>query len=45
MKKILILGAGMSASTLIKYLLEKSTANNWFLTVADIDIKLAEKNC
>ncbi|NLL28845.1 MAG: saccharopine dehydrogenase [Bacteroidales bacterium] len=43
MKKILILGAGMSASTLIKYLLEKSTANNWFLTVADIDIKLAEK--
>lgn len=43
MKRILILGAGLSASSLIKYLLEHSTENNWKLCVADQSKELAEK--
>ena len=42
MKKILVIGAGRSAVTLIKYLLDNSTANNWQVTVADFSIELAE---
>ncbi|MGH1362288.1 MAG: saccharopine dehydrogenase C-terminal domain-containing protein [Calditrichia bacterium] len=37
MKKILILGAGQSAPYLIDYLLKESIANNWFVTVGDLD--------
>jgi saccharopine dehydrogenase-like NADP-dependent oxidoreductase len=36
MKKILLLGAGLSASTLIRYLLEHAQENNWKLRVGDI---------
>ena len=35
MKKILVIGAGRSAVTLIKYLLDNAEANNWSVTVAD----------
>ena len=43
MKKILVIGAGRSAVTLIKYLLDNSSANNWLVTVADFSIELAEQ--
>ena len=42
MKKILVIGAGRSAVTLIKYLMDNSSANNWLVTVADFSIELAE---
>lgn len=40
MKNILLLGAGLSASTLIKYLLEHSEAQNWHLHVVDQNLDL-----
>lgn len=43
MKKILIIGAGRSASSLIKYLLDKSESENLELTIADLSIDLAQK--
>jgi saccharopine dehydrogenase (NAD+, L-glutamate forming) len=43
MKKILILGAGLSASSLIKYLLEHSEDNEWKVIVGDKSKELAEK--
>lgn len=43
MKKILVIGAGRSAVTLIKYLLDYSSANNWQVTVADFSIELADQ--
>ena len=43
MKKILVIGAGRSAVTLIKYLLDNSSANNWQVTVADFSIEFAEQ--
>jgi len=43
MTKILIIGAGRSASYLIKYLIENSTAHDWKITVADVDIELARQ--
>ncbi len=41
MKKILVLGAGLSASYLIKYLLAHSKKENWQITVADQSLALA----
>lgn len=35
MKKILLIGAGLSSSTLIKYLLDNAEQNRWELIVAD----------
>lgn len=43
MKNILIIGAGKSSSSLIKYLLDKSEKENLFLTIADISVTNAEK--
>ena len=43
MRKILIIGAGRSASSLIKYLLDKSEAENLLLTIADLSEALANK--
>lgn len=43
MKKILLLGAGRSATVLIDYLLNESVKNNWLLVVADADFKLAKQ--
>ena len=43
MKKILVIGAGRSASSLISYLLKNSIENNWFITVGDYSEILAKK--
>jgi saccharopine dehydrogenase (NADP+, L-glutamate forming) len=43
MKKILILGAGLSTISLIDYLLNNAEENNWEVTVGDIDIEVAAK--
>ena len=43
MKNILIIGAGKSSSSLIKYLLDKSDEENLQLTIADISIENALK--
>ena len=44
MKKILVLGAGRSATTLIDYLISNSEENNWFVTVGDYSVELAEES-
>jgi saccharopine dehydrogenase-like NADP-dependent oxidoreductase len=41
MKKILILGAGLSASSMIKYLLDHSVKYNWKVLVGDISEEAA----
>ena len=41
MQHILILGAGRSSSTLIKYLLDHSQENSWHITLGDINEELA----
>jgi saccharopine dehydrogenase-like NADP-dependent oxidoreductase len=43
MNKILIIGAGRSSISLIGYLLEHSVANDWKITVADVDVNLAQE--
>ncbi len=43
MKKILILGAGLSSSSLIKYLLDNSKIYNWKVKVGDMSKEVAEK--
>jgi saccharopine dehydrogenase-like NADP-dependent oxidoreductase len=43
MRSILVIGAGRSSSTLIKYLLEHSAEENWKVSVCDIDPQLAER--
>ncbi len=43
MRKILVIGAGRSASSLIKYLLDKSESENLQVIVADKEVVLAEK--
>ena len=43
MRKILIIGAGRSASSLIKYLLDKSEVESLQLTIADLSEALANK--
>ncbi len=42
MKKILVIGSGRSAVTLIKYLLDNTEGNNWQVTVADFSEELAK---
>jgi len=42
MKKILLFGAGKSATILIDYLLESAEKENWHITVVDADMHLAE---
>ncbi len=42
MTKILIIGAGRSASSLIDYLLKKSLEENYQIVVADISLELAQ---
>ena len=41
MRNILVIGSGKSTSYLIKYLLDKSEAENLFITIGDINIELA----
>jgi saccharopine dehydrogenase-like NADP-dependent oxidoreductase len=45
MKKILVIGAGRSAFTLIRYLLNESISNDWKVTVADYNLDLAKNIC
>ena len=42
MKKILIFGAGLSSSTMISYLLSKSSEYDWKISLADVNERLAE---
>lgn len=43
MKKILVIGAGRSATTMIKYLLDHAETENWHVTVADFQEELARE--
>lgn len=43
MKTILVLGAGLSSSSLIRYLLEKSVVYEWEVRIVDQDIDLVKK--
>ena len=43
MKKILVIGAGLSSSYLIKYLLANAKKENWEITIADQSIELAKQ--
>jgi saccharopine dehydrogenase-like NADP-dependent oxidoreductase len=43
MRNILIIGAGRSASSLIKYLLEKSNSEQLQITIGDLSVELAQK--
>ena len=43
MKKILVIGAGRSATTLISYLLDNAVINNWMITIADYSEYLAKQ--
>ena len=43
MRHILVIGAGRSSSSLIKYLLDKSNSENLFITVADISEENAKE--
>ncbi len=42
-KKILVLGAGKSSSYLIKYLTDQAVELDWQITIADSDIRAAQK--
>ncbi len=43
MRKILVIGAGRSSSSLIKYLLDKSSGENLFITVGDVSLETAKE--
>lgn len=43
MENILIIGAGRSATSLISYLLQQAVELDWWITVADVDVNLAEE--
>ncbi len=43
MKKILILGAGLSSTSLIHYLLNLSKEKKWHITLGDINVNLARQ--
>ena len=43
MRNILIIGSGRSATSLIRYLLNKSEEENLFITIGDISLAAAEK--
>ena len=43
MRNILIIGAGRSATSLISYLLDKSEAEELFITIGDLSIQAAQK--
>ena len=45
MKKVLVVGAGKSATILIRYLLEEAGKEGWQVTIADLDPRLAEQKC
>jgi saccharopine dehydrogenase-like NADP-dependent oxidoreductase len=45
MKKVVVLGAGRSSSSLIQELLNRSESNNWRVAVGDMDLALAQQKC
>ena len=45
MKKIVVFGAGLSATYLISYLEENAEAHSWDLQIADRDHSLAKSKC
>ena len=44
MRQVLVIGAGRSASSLIKYLLENSEKENLHITIGDLSKELVTKN-
>jgi saccharopine dehydrogenase-like NADP-dependent oxidoreductase len=42
MKQILLFGAGKSSTCLIDYLIENAIAENWHITIADINVAIIE---
>ena len=42
MENILILGAGLSASSMIQYILDQSELNKWNVVVGDMDVEMAK---
>lgn len=45
MKKIVVFGAGLSATYLISYLEEKAVSNKWQLVIVDQNVALAKSKC
>jgi len=45
MRSILLIGAGRSASSLIRYLLDQSTQQHLHLRIADLSLELATQKC
>ena len=43
MKNILIIGAGLSSTDLIQYLLKQSDKYNWKITLGDMSLQTAQK--
>lgn len=43
MKNILVLGAGLSASTMISYLLDQAAKHDWNIAVGDMSLETAKK--
>lgn len=43
MKKILVIGAGRSSSSMIKYFLQHAAKENWFVRVGDMNLELAQE--
>jgi saccharopine dehydrogenase-like NADP-dependent oxidoreductase len=43
MKKVLVVGAGRTSTSLISYLIKKAEEQNWHITVADQSLKLAKQ--
>lgn len=43
MKNVLVIGAGRSASSLIKYLLDNAAKEQWNITVGDVSLELVKK--
>lgn len=43
MKKVLLIGAGRSATVLIDYLLNHAAENNWEITVGDLSLEVAQE--
>lgn len=43
MKKIFLLGAGLSSTSLINYLLKNSTEHNWKITIGDVCLDAVQK--
>ncbi len=42
-KHIFVIGAGRSATDLIEYLLQQATINDWYVTVGDLSLTLAQQ--